>query len=84
MKTRYFTGILLVTGSLVGCSTILDPDREFAEPITGSVIIAKDVLSPDEKPKGCDAKPKSQQEQCKKQVDELTDSITNAKKKRLD
>ena len=81
MKRYIQFGTLFLSLWLTGCSTILDPDREFADPITGSIIIAKDVLTSDTQDKSCDQKPKSEQEACRKQVDALSEAIANAKKK---
>ena len=42
-------------------------------------MIARDVVSSDKKQGGCDSKPKSEREACKKEVEALTESFKKGK-----
>ena len=66
--------------TITSCSTILAPDKEFTEPMSGSIIIAQNIFKKD-KPASCDSKPKKERLACQKQVDALAKSISDAKEK---
>jgi hypothetical protein len=72
--------LFLLSVIMAGCASILQPNREFAEPLTGSVIIAKNIFK-DNKGVGCDSKTHKAKVACEKQVNDLAKSISDAKVK---
>jgi len=64
---------------LHGCATILDNDREFSEPMTGTIMVVRDVFSNDEENIGCQSKAKSARIACEKELEELKQSFERAK-----
>ncbi len=80
MHTSFKVSIFFIFATILpGCSSIFDKDRKFTEPVTGAVMIARDVVSSDKKQGGCDSKPKSEREACKKEVEALTESFKKGK-----
>jgi len=69
----------LLLQPLLGCSSMLDKDRGYTEPVTGAVIIARDLLINDDPPASCDSQPKSKQASCNKEVQALAESIEKHK-----
>ncbi len=72
---------LILYTELFGCSSILDKNRGFTEPVTGAIMIVRDVFSNDKHPVGCDSLPESKRETCQKEAETLRRAIENQKNK---
>jgi hypothetical protein len=71
---------LILLSVITGCSSILNPEREFSEPVSGSIIVAQSLFK-DKKSTSCESKSQKEKQACQKQVDALAQSITDAKAK---
>lgn len=80
-NTLKLTLCLTLLAELFGCSTILDKDRGFTEPVTGAIMITRDVFSRDKPSEGCDSLPKSKIKSCQKEAEALRKAIENQKNK---
>ena len=80
-STLRLTLCLILFTELFGCSSMLDKDRGFTEPVTGAVMIVRDIFTSDKRPVGCDSLPKSKRETCQKEAEALRRAIENQKNK---
>lgn len=78
-STLRLTICLILFTELLGCSSILDKDRGFTEPVTGAVMIVRDVFTSDKRAVGCDSLPKSKRETCQKEAEALRKAIEKQK-----
>ncbi|MDH5629751.1 MAG: hypothetical protein OEY96_06310 [Gammaproteobacteria bacterium] len=66
--------------STTSCSSWMESDREFAEPVTGAIMIVRDAFSDEDDKDPC-PKDKKKREACQKQINDLAESISKAKNK---
>jgi len=76
LRVLIFALLLIIS---TGCSTILDKDREFTEPMTGSIMVVRDMLAKDKTNVDCESKAKPARVACEKELEELKKSFERAK-----